>query len=103
MEAFSAQSDGTLTVVKENSPTSFSIEQSFTTMRNAKTLAFDIRTGRIFLIAAEFGPAPSPPLQGGVHSRGPLVLDSFTILVVGKQPRVQRGSRRCLSALYSFS
>src|SRR6202008_3051175 len=35
-EAFSSQTDGTLTVVKENSPTNFAIEQTVQTMRSAK-------------------------------------------------------------------
>ena len=32
MEAFSSQGDGTLTIVKENSPTSFAVEQTLQTM-----------------------------------------------------------------------
>src|SRR6202035_4895039 len=57
MEAFSSQSDGTLTVVKENSPTSFVVEQNVTTMPVAKTLALDSKTGHILLFSAEFAPA----------------------------------------------
>src|SRR5665213_4286061 len=36
MEAFSSQGDGTLTVIKENSPTSFSVEQTVPTPARAK-------------------------------------------------------------------
>jgi len=79
MEAFSSQGDGTLTIVKEKGPTAFDIEQNLTTMVSAKTLALDEKTGHLYLIAAEFGPAPA-----GGRGRGPLVPDSFTILVVGK-------------------
>jgi DNA-binding beta-propeller fold protein YncE len=43
MEAFSSQVDGTLTVVKENSPTSFVVEQNLETMPSAKTLTLDPR------------------------------------------------------------
>src|SRR5204863_4116646 len=57
MECFSSQGDGTLTVIKENSPTSFAVEQTVQTMPSAKTLTLDTRTGRILLIAAEYGPA----------------------------------------------
>jgi len=35
-EAFSSQADGTLTIVKENSPTSFAVEQNLTTMTTPK-------------------------------------------------------------------
>jgi len=84
MEAFSSQGDGTLTVIKENSPTSFGVEQNLGTMPSAKTMTLDGKTGRIFLIAAEFGPPPAPPQPGGRGGRGQLIADSFTILVVGK-------------------
>jgi DNA-binding beta-propeller fold protein YncE len=85
MEAFSSQgADGTLTVIKENSPTSFVVEQTLPTMNGAKTSALDTKTNRIILIAAEFGP-PTPPAQpGGRAGRGTVVPDSFSILVVGR-------------------
>jgi DNA-binding beta-propeller fold protein YncE len=78
MEVFSSQGDGTLTIVKEKSPTSFEVEQTLQTMVSAKTLTLDAKTGHVLLIAAEYG---APPASGG---RGPLVPDSFTILVVGR-------------------
>jgi hypothetical protein len=84
MEAFSSQGDGTLTIVKENSPTSFAVEQTVQTKPSAKTLTLDSKTGHILLIAADFGPPPNPPPAGGRPGRGPLVPDSFSILVVGK-------------------
>jgi len=84
MEAFSSQGDGTLTIIKENSPTSFEVEQTLQTMVGARTSTLDTKTNRIILIAAELGP-PTPPAQpGGRPGRGALVPGSFTILVVGK-------------------
>ncbi len=83
-EAFSSQRDGTLTVIKENSPTSFAVEQNVQTMTGAKTLTLDSKTGHIVLIAAEFTPPPTPPPAGGRGGRGQMVPGSFTILVVGK-------------------
>jgi hypothetical protein len=68
----------TLTIIKETSSTTFSVEQTVTTMPGAKTLTLDSKTGRILLIGAEFGPAPN-----GAR-RGPMVPGSFTILVVAK-------------------
>jgi DNA-binding beta-propeller fold protein YncE len=84
MEAFSSQGDGTLTVVKENSPTSFVVVQNVQTQRSAKTLTLDTKTNQILLIAAEYTPPPSPPPAGGRGGRGQMVPDSFSILVVGK-------------------
>jgi uncharacterized protein YjiK len=84
MEAFSSQRDGTLTIIKENSPTSFAVEQNLQTMPGAKTLAFDGKTGHILLIAAETAPPPTPAPAGGRAGRGQMVPDSFTIIEVGK-------------------
>ena len=85
MEAFSSQGDGTLSVIKENSPSGFALEQTVKTMTGAKTLTLDSKTGRILLIGAEYGPPPTPPPAGGRgFGRGQMVADSFTILAVGK-------------------
>jgi DNA-binding beta-propeller fold protein YncE len=83
MEAFSSQGDGTLTIVKENSPTSFVVEQTLQTLPRAKTLTLDSKTSRLFLITAEFTPPPPTP-PGERPARGQMVPDSFSILVVGK-------------------
>ena len=93
MEAFSSNGDGTLSVIKENSPTSFVVEQDLKTMPRAKTLTLDSKTDHILLIAAEYGPPPAPPADapkdapkqgGGRGGRAPMLPDSFSILVVGK-------------------
>jgi hypothetical protein len=93
LEAFSSNGDGTLTVIKENSPTSFVVEQNVQTMRGAKTLTMDTKTNRVLLIAAEYGPPPAPPAdapppdatkKGGRGPRAPMLPDSFSIVVVGK-------------------
>lgn len=84
MEAFSSQRDGTLTVIKENSPTEFVVEQTVQTTPWAKTLTLDSKTGHILLIAAQFTPPPTPPAAGGRPSRGQMVPGSFSILEVGK-------------------
>jgi DNA-binding beta-propeller fold protein YncE len=84
MEVFSSQGDGTLTVIKENSPSSFVVEQNVETQPGAKTLTLDHKTNHLLLITAEFGPAPAPAAPGGRPARGPMVAGSFSILVVGK-------------------
>jgi DNA-binding beta-propeller fold protein YncE len=90
LEAFSSNGDGTLTIIKENSPTSFVVEQNLATMTRAKTLTLDSKTNHILLIAAETAPPAAPPAgtpppaAGGRGPRGQMVPGSFTILVVGK-------------------
>jgi DNA-binding beta-propeller fold protein YncE len=83
METYSAQVDGTLTIIKEKSPTSFVVEQTVQTKESAKQMAWDSKTGRILLIGADYGPAPTPP-AGKAPGRGPMVTDSFSVIVVTK-------------------
>jgi DNA-binding beta-propeller fold protein YncE len=88
MEAFSSQGDGTLTIIKENSPTSFTVEQNLKTMVGAKTCTLDSKTNQIYLITAQYAaPAQAAPADGGGRrrgGRGQMVPDSFTIVVAGK-------------------
>jgi DNA-binding beta-propeller fold protein YncE len=85
MEAFSTGGNGTLTIVKEKSPTSFEVEQNLDTMNGARTITLDSETGHIFTMSQERGPAPAEPPAGG-RGRGLAqpVPGSFTILMIGK-------------------
>jgi len=84
MEAFSTHGNGTLTVVREKSPTSFEVEQNLDTMNGARTNTFDSKTGHLLTMSQERGPAPPPPAGGGRGPQGTAVPGSFTILVVGR-------------------
>ena len=88
MESFSSQGDGTLTVIKEKSPTSFEVVQTVQTKVSGKTLTLDSKTNQIYVIAAEYGPPPTPPPAGGRAGRagrGAMIPDSFSILVLGNK------------------
>jgi hypothetical protein len=86
-EAISAEGGGTMTFIKENSPTDFVVEQTLQTMPGAKTLALDTKTNHLLTMTAEFGPPPAnaPSGPGGRFRRGPMVPGSFSILMVGKK------------------
>jgi hypothetical protein len=84
MEAYSTQGNGTLTVVKETSPTTFEVEQNLQTMNGARTIAFDSKTNHLFTMSQERGPAPSAPAPGGRGAQGPAIPGSFTILMIGR-------------------
>ena len=85
MEAFSSQGDGTLTVIKENSPTSFVVAQNVETKPSAKTLTLDSQDEPDSADRRGLQrPPPTPPPAGGRGGRGQMVPDSFAILVVGK-------------------
>jgi DNA-binding beta-propeller fold protein YncE len=69
MEAFSSQGDGTLTIIKETSPTSFEVEQTVQTKARAKTCTLDTKNNQIILITTEPAPAAAsanaaPPSTG---------------------------------------
>ncbi|MGA2052656.1 MAG: hypothetical protein ABSH19_05025 [Opitutales bacterium] len=62
LEAFSSQGDGTLTVIKENSPTDFVVEQNVKTKSGARTSTLDTKTNQIYLVTAErMARPPTPP------------------------------------------
>ena len=87
MEAFSTHGNGTMTIVKEKSSTSFEVEQNLQTMNGARTIAFDSKTGHLFTMSQERGPAPvaAPAASpGGRPAQAPPVPGSFTILMIGK-------------------
>lgn len=79
--AFSSNGDGTLTVVKEVSPTEFKVVQTVATERGARTMEVDPKTHNVFLVTAKFGPPP-PETSGQRRSRPPMVPNSFTLLVL---------------------
>ena len=96
MEAFSSQGDGTLTIIKEITPTSFAVEQTVQTKPRAKTCTLDTKNDQIVLITTEPVPpgaggaaattpaAANPPgggRRGGGGGGGPALLD---IIVVGR-------------------
>ena len=83
MEAYSTHGNGTLTIVKETSPTTFEVEQTLNTMNFARTIAFDPTTNHIFTMADEKGPPPPTP-PGGRAGRGASIPGTFTILMIGK-------------------
>jgi len=51
--AFSSNGDGTVTVIGETTPNSFVSLGSVPTMRGARTMTLDPRTGRLYLVAAD--------------------------------------------------
>jgi DNA-binding beta-propeller fold protein YncE len=85
MEAFSTHGNGTMTVVLEQNPTTFIIEQNLATMNGARAFGFDAKTGHIYTMSVERGPAPMTPVApGGRPPQGAAVPGSFTILVIGR-------------------
>lgn len=79
---FVSNVDGTLTVIHEDAPDKFTVQQNVTTQRGCRTVSLDDKTGRVFTCAPQFGPAPAP-VQGGPRPRPPVLPGTFEVLVVG--------------------
>jgi DNA-binding beta-propeller fold protein YncE len=70
--AFASAGDGTLTVIHEDSPDKFSVIQTVTTQKGARTMGLDAKTHRIFTVTANVGPRPERKVEP----------DSFVVLVI---------------------
>ena len=89
MEAFSSHGNGTLSVIKENSPTDFVVEETVQTKSGGKTCSLDAKADHVVVIALEAAPAASgsatnaaPAAPTGRRGRGgPQTLD---VLFIGR-------------------
>ncbi len=77
-DAFSANGeDGTLTVVHEQTPATFTVLATFPTQRGARTMTLDPKTHHLFLVTATVDAAKSDPAQPRRRSYVP---GSFVVL-----------------------
>ncbi|HTC21307.1 MAG TPA: YncE family protein, partial [bacterium] len=70
-------------VIHEDSPDKYTLVENVQTEEGAKTLAFDSKTGRVFLSTAKREPPPTPT-KDDPNPHRKIVPGSFHILVVGK-------------------
>ncbi len=77
--------DGTLSVIRQESADRYTLVENVATQRGSRTMALDPKTHRVYLAAAEYGPAPAPTTAGGRPGRPPMVPGSFAILVVERK------------------
>ena len=79
---FASNGDGTVSVVRQDSPDKYEALGAISTQPSAKTMAFDPKTRRLFLSAAEMENVPS---TDGQKARTKRKLGTFTVLVVERQ------------------
>jgi len=79
---FFSCNDGTLSIYHENSANDYGDAGAVKTQPSAKTMAFDPKTKKIFLPAAEF--QETPPAQPGGRPGRTVKPGSFVVVVVGK-------------------
>jgi len=73
--------DGTLTVIHEDTPDTYTVAQTVTTERGARTITLDDQTHRVYVPTAKFGPPPAQAPAGG-RRRPSIVPGSFEVVVV---------------------
>ena len=78
---FCSNGEGTVTAVKEESSKKFSVVQTITTQKGARTITINPTTGQLYLSTADFGAKPEPTTENP-KPRPSLVPNSFTVLVV---------------------
>jgi hypothetical protein len=81
---YSSNGDGTLSVVHQDGADRYTVVQTLATQRGARTMSLDDTTGKVYLVTADFGPAPAATAEQP-HPRPALIPDSFVVLVVGNR------------------
>ena len=81
--AFSSNGEGTLTVVRQDSPDKYTVLETVTTARGARTMELDPKTHHVFVVTAEFGPTPAPT-KDQPRPRPTIVPGSFMVLEFGQ-------------------
>ena len=79
---FASNGGGTVSVIRQKSPNEYESVGDIQTQPSAKTMAFDPKTKRLFLSAAQMEPASAAAGQKGRSRPKP---GSFTVLVVERQ------------------
>ena len=80
---FASNGEGTLTVIKQESPDKYTLLETVPTARGARTMELDPETHHIFVVTAEYGPAPEPTTEQP-RPRAPIIPGTFMVLEFGK-------------------
>jgi DNA-binding beta-propeller fold protein YncE len=78
-DVFTANGEGTLTVIHQDSPDKYTVVQNLTTSPGSRNMGLDPTTHKIFVVTAKFGPPPAGAPPG---RRGAVLPDSFGLFVV---------------------
>ncbi len=79
--AFSSNGEGTLTVVQREKNGKYRVVQNLRTETGARTIALDVKTHKIYLPTAKFGPRPKPT-PSNPHPYPKMINNSFRVVVV---------------------
>ena len=81
-DAFASNADGTLTVIHQDTPDTYSVVENLMTMPFSRNMGLDPLTHRIYLASAKFGPVPTDSTSANPRRRPPMLAGTFAVLVV---------------------
>lgn len=79
--AFASTGDGTITVVHEDGPDTYTVVASVPTKRGARTMEVDLSSHVVYTVTADFGPMPAPTADRP-RPRPPILPGTFALLVL---------------------
>jgi DNA-binding beta-propeller fold protein YncE len=81
--AFASCGDGTITVAHADSPDKYSVVETISTQRGARTMTLDTANHRIYTVTADFNPPPAPTAENP-NPRPVPISSTFTLLIYGR-------------------
>lgn len=80
---FNSCGDGTLSVIHQNLPDNYQVVENVKTEPGARTMAFDFKTGHVFLVTADMRPALAPT-KDNPKPRRKMIPGTFRLLILGQ-------------------
>ena len=81
--AFTSNGEGTITVVRQDTPDKYTVVETVVTQRGARTMALNPKTHRLYTVTADFGPTPAATAERP-RPRPPMIPGSFVVLVLDR-------------------
>jgi DNA-binding beta-propeller fold protein YncE len=80
-DAFASNADGKLTVIHQDTPDQYHVVENVATPQASRNMGLDPTNHRVFVVSAQFGPAPA-----GGRGRGTVLPASFSLMVIERDP-----------------
>lgn len=81
--AFASCGDGTITVAHEDAPDKYTVVQTISTQRGARTMTLDEKNHNIYTVTSDFNPPPAATADNP-RPRPVPIPSTFTLLIYGK-------------------
>jgi YVTN family beta-propeller protein len=80
--AFSSNGEGTLTIIHEDQPDTYTVIENVATEVGARTMEVDPKTHNVYLVTADL--TPTPPTADNPHPHPTVVRDTMRLLIYGR-------------------